>query len=159
MSARSAPEKPGIAGFAIASHEGIEPMKSVIRSDPFTFVVNGSRFETDVMNAVLISPAVHSQLLHDQSVESFVISDEFVRVADVWALKDVVTGGCIRESMAARRSLLSICRPLQHHRVEKIVFARSIGISSRRAVNILEAEDSILGIAASKVYLCSDSDV
>jgi hypothetical protein len=159
MSDLKIPGKPRTPGLAIALHEGIERMKSVIPSGPFTFVVNGSRFETDVMNAVLLSPAIHSQLLHDQSVDSFVMTDECVTVEHLTALSALLSGGSIPLSMADRKPLLSICRYLQNHRAEMIVFGGLIGMCSPRALDILGYEGSVLPIDPGKVCFCSDSDL
>jgi hypothetical protein len=139
--------------------EGIKRMKTILPSNPFTFWINGSRFETEVVNAVLLSPAVHSQLLHDCTVDSFVITDESVTVEHVSGLNEVLSGGSITLSMADRKSMLSVCRSLQNRELEMLMFGASIGASSPRVLNLFEGGKSILPIDPAQVYLYSKSDL
>jgi hypothetical protein len=159
MSAPSASGKRQIPGLAQTLHDGIERMKSVIRSDPFTFVINGSRFETDVMTAVLLSPAVHSELQRDRSFDRFEIDDSSVSVEALRVLKDFVSGSSVTLSLSDRKSLLSVCRSLQNGRLEMVVFACWIGESSPSCHDIFVGEDRILGIDPREVYDYFDSDL
>jgi hypothetical protein len=139
--------------------EGIERMKTMVPSDPFTFLVNGSRFETDVMNAVLLSPAVHSQILHDRTVDSFVIDDDSVTVQAFSMLNDILSGGSVTLSMAERKPMLTICRSLRTRRLETLILAASFGCSSSTTLDILGSEEQVLPIDPAKVYLFSKSDL
>jgi hypothetical protein len=64
--------------FYAILQDGLERMLSVLKSDNFTFVVNGQVFESTVAEAVLLSPKVHETLRFDAGNRTFVISSDII---------------------------------------------------------------------------------
>jgi hypothetical protein len=54
-----------------------------------------SRFETAGLNALLLSPAVHQQIIHDNTVNTFVIRDTTVTLSEFSKLLSLVVDGSI----------------------------------------------------------------
>jgi hypothetical protein len=72
---------------------------------------------------------------------------------------NLLFGDSVAVPMADRKSLLSLCRSLQNHRLEMVVFSASIGESSQKALDIFETERMFLAIDPAKVYLYFDRDL
>jgi hypothetical protein len=60
--------------FYTIANNGLKRMLDFIKSNKFTFIVNGFDFESTVVEAILISPFVYESLLQDPSVSTFCIS-------------------------------------------------------------------------------------
>jgi hypothetical protein len=47
-----------------------------MRSEVFTFIVNGNRVESTIAESVFLSPAVETLLLNDSETREFYVSNE-----------------------------------------------------------------------------------
>jgi hypothetical protein len=61
---------------------GLKRMLDFVKSDCFTFVVNGEHFESTVSEAILISPTVCDLLRRDAGTRSFIISSSDIESND-----------------------------------------------------------------------------
>jgi hypothetical protein len=84
-------------------------MKEVIATDSFTFFVNGDEYVTSLLNAVLLSPAVHEELLHDHTLNKFVIEDEKVTLSALSKLVALFSSDSVELTFSERQSMMSLC--------------------------------------------------
>jgi hypothetical protein len=147
------------SGFDFALREGLQRVKNVINSDSFTFVINGTRFEIDIIDALLLSPAAHERLQHDRRDTTIVIDDDNISCAAFSKLTDLLKCVSVEVNMAERKSMILLCRYLQNNTMEKIFFGLSIGQSSSISVTFGSSKPSDCSIIASDFYLYSKEDL
>jgi hypothetical protein len=147
------------SAFTYALHEGLERMKTIIDNDSFTFVINKERFETDIFEAVLLSPAVHERLTIDRSDRMFVIEDENIPCKMISILIGLVSGETVELSLEERKSLIFLCRYLKNKKFEKIIFGMLIGMSSSVLMQFYEQEPKYDAMIASQFYSYSQEDI
>jgi hypothetical protein len=61
----------------------MDRMLSVITKEEFTFYVGKAKVTSDLAEAVLISPKIYGLLSNDQTIRSFVISDNKIEAETV----------------------------------------------------------------------------
>jgi hypothetical protein len=87
-------------------------LRSIIQSQPFTFIVNGVSIESDVFNAVFISPAVHEALIHDSTISSFIISNDQINPSSLRLLHQLLSVGVVTVQHHDRNQLILLCHIL-----------------------------------------------
>jgi hypothetical protein len=98
-------------------------MVEFVKSESFTFIVNGDHFEGSVAEAVLVSLAVSDLSRQDSSVHSFCFSDSTLNSHDFsWILKTVCSHLC-DISKDHELSLLSIFRDLGNESLALLLLA------------------------------------
>jgi hypothetical protein len=98
--------------FDTIVENGLKHMLDFVKSNSFTFIVNGYHFESTVAEAILISPAVYETLLQDPSVSTFSISDSEIDSKDFVQFVQLFHSNKSIESTVPALSLLSIFRLL-----------------------------------------------
>jgi hypothetical protein len=98
-------------------------LKSLFPCDPFTFIVNGTPFATDIFDAVAISPAVYERLCDDMSNTDFTISDDEIDTTHFTYLLALLSGEDFMLNKSMRRPLISLCRQLQNPELEQFFFS------------------------------------
>jgi hypothetical protein len=68
--------------FHAIIENGLQRMLEIVKSDSFTFVVNGDQIQSTVVEAALLFPAVCGLLQHDARTLSFVISSSDIESND-----------------------------------------------------------------------------
>jgi hypothetical protein len=58
--------------------EGIDRVRSLVGNDPFPFIENGKRIETNLIHILLLFLAGNQQLLHDRTVATFVTENDTI---------------------------------------------------------------------------------
>jgi hypothetical protein len=114
MSLTAENESPKFMPFDTIVKNGLKRMLDFIKSNKFTFIVNGFHFESTVAETILISPFVYESLLQDPSVSTFCISsskidsNDFVEFVELFCLNNSF------DSTIPVLSLLSIFRALSN---------------------------------------------
>lgn len=103
--------------------DGLTRLFDVVKSDIFTFIVNGSHFESTVAEAVVLSPAVYEILRRDASERTFTISDSGIEVNDM---------KCILAFIHSKESS-QLC---EMHQLSLLSLFRSLG-NDRLSLNLL----------------------
>jgi hypothetical protein len=88
----------------------------------FTFVINGTRIERVLVEAVLLSPAVQEELIADRSSREFFIDDDHVDVSTFSILPELYRFEEMLVREADVRSLIRICRYLKNGNIAQILF-------------------------------------
>jgi hypothetical protein len=147
---------------------GIKRVQSVIGSDEFRFIMNGSRFGSSVIEAVFISPAVEQLLICDFGTREFVIADEDIVLTDFSVLFDFFRPACESsscsdsmsssslKSFSSQKSLLSICSYLGNENLERMALT-----SSEQLFRMSQFRDAEMDVVkcASEFYSYSTSDI
>jgi hypothetical protein len=87
-------------------------MRSANIDDSFTFICNGERFQTHLVNAVCLSPFVAHQLSVDSTARTFTVSHGDIEMDAFGALIGLFAGEVIGNSTSLRKSLMLISRCL-----------------------------------------------
>jgi hypothetical protein len=101
-------------------YEGLHRISELMKNERFTFIVNGRKYETNIVEACLLSPKVHYNLEQDNSEEEFYIQDEKIEDNDFSLLFQSIRGF---ESEFCRRnegSLIHLCHFLGNDRLESL---------------------------------------
>jgi hypothetical protein len=111
------------------------------------------------VTAVVLSPAVHRQIVQDSTVNEFYFEDERVTVSIVSALIGFIHGNSIDFSRIDGKSILSLCQDLENVPLEQFIFSIYFGGLSSTIVSISECDDNCFSICASKFYSYSKTDL
>jgi hypothetical protein len=82
MSKQESQSRSRLSPFAAVLQDGANRMLEVIKSDPFTFLVNGVDFASTVAEAVLLSDKVYDQMLLNPFTRLFEVSIATISSAD-----------------------------------------------------------------------------
>jgi hypothetical protein len=121
--------------FPAFFQNGLNRIVKMIGSDIVSFIVNGHRFESTIVESIFLSPAVEEMLLSDFCSREFYISDFSIDSNDFSILLDFIRCDHNRDSISLsasiyasllktfsnQKSLLSICRTLKNTQLELIV--------------------------------------
>jgi hypothetical protein len=108
-------------------------MLEIVKSDCFTFVVNGEHFESTVAEMVLISPTVCDLLRHDAGARSFVISSFNIESNDFGSILGFVRSFDTVLSKDRALPLVSIFNILGNDQLSFLLLA-SMNLSHSKAV-------------------------
>jgi hypothetical protein len=129
-------------------------------------VINGTKIESDLFEAALLSPAVHEKLLIDISTKQFAICDHDIDPTDFLSLQRLVCGENVVFCKTARTSLVLLSRRLGNIDLEKFFFGlwllNSSSSSSTDAIsmNIMDLMMTrSTTVSASTFYLHSMEDI
>jgi hypothetical protein len=98
--------------FYTIVNNGLKRMLDFIKSNKFTFTVNGFHFESTITEAIVISPFVYESLLQDPSVSTFCISSSEIDSNDFVEFVQLFHLNTSFDSTIPVLSLLSIFRAL-----------------------------------------------
>jgi hypothetical protein len=146
--------------FYAILEDGLERMSKFVKSDSFTFVVNGEACETTVAEAVLFSPKVDDLLRSDPTIRAFEITDdgvnkkscaEFLRLVYSRDFQGLTRATCL--------SYLSLCRFLGNERLSVVLLASLASVStsdsppgSGNAGQTIQFKDADIDSCASRFY-------
>jgi hypothetical protein len=88
----------------------------------FTFVINGTRIQSYLIEAVLLSPAVHEELIADYSSKEFLICDDRINASTFSVFQELYHFEEMSIKHADMRSLIGICRHLKNGDIAQILF-------------------------------------
>jgi hypothetical protein len=114
-------DQPRLSCLSTFFQDGIKRIQNAIGSEKFTFMVNGSRVESTVIESVFLSPAVEQLLLNDCETREFIICDENIDLKDFLIVIGFIRFGGVSESsqsFSSQKSLFSICEELQNHKLK-----------------------------------------
>jgi hypothetical protein len=99
--------------------DGLDRMLDIVKTDDFTFIVNGESFKSTIAEAILISPKVHEMLRFDLSVRSLTISgDDHINATSFGHfLKFVLSRECPPVPQDQQLPFLSRCRSVGNERL------------------------------------------
>jgi hypothetical protein len=100
----------------------IQRMRSTISTEFFIFVINGTEIETDLMEAMLLSPAASEHLLIDSSTQQFVICNDKINPSQFYSLQKLIRGETISVEKSQRTSFLLLCRHLGNQELVHLFF-------------------------------------
>jgi hypothetical protein len=110
--------------FYAILQNGLERMFSVLKSDNFTFVVNGQVFESTVAEAVLLSPKVHETLRLDPDSRTFVISSDIIDSSSFRFLLELIRCHAFDELNEDKQlSVLSLCSLLENEHLTLVLLS------------------------------------
>jgi hypothetical protein len=155
---------------------GVERVKQVVESGNFQIHVNDSIFETKLLDAVLVSPAIHNQITNDPTSTSFFIKDPSVNLKTVSELfellsTDIANDVSVKEAdISDQKSMIRLCQHLKNRDLEKYLLpAWSDGIentsdvathfySLKAAELSLFSVECLLDVVSSDNLVISDED-
>jgi hypothetical protein len=143
----------------------VQRLRSAISCDSFTFIINGTEVESDLLEAVRLSPAVHEQLLADKSTRNFVICDSEIDPRHFSCLQQLISGESISIHRSFRKSLLLLCRQLYNMELEEFFFGLwfddcSSSLSETITMNLVDVlTRTARSVSASNFYLHSNEDI
>jgi hypothetical protein len=79
--------------------------------------VNGTRIESDVAEAVLLSPAVEAELIFDNTTREFEITDDGVDVSSFSQVREIVLKSDFNIPQSSVHSVIHLCRHLKNYDV------------------------------------------
>jgi hypothetical protein len=105
--------------------EGVDRVKRVVETENFQILVNDSVFETKLLDAVLVSPAIHNQLISDPTLTTFCIKDSSVTTKCVSEIFELFFGkGKFMEvDISERKSMIRLCQHFKNHELEKYLLS------------------------------------
>jgi hypothetical protein len=119
--------------FYAIMETGLKRMLEFVKSDCFTFTVNGEYFESTIAEAVLISPAVCDILRRDAGMRSFVISSSDIESNDFGSILGFVRSFDTVMSKDRTLRLLSIFNILGNDQLSFLLLA-SMNLSNSKAI-------------------------
>jgi hypothetical protein len=133
MSSITADMECAFSPFYAIVETGLKRMFEFVKSDCFTFVVNGQQFESTIAEAVLISPAVCDLLRRDTSARSFVISSSDIESNDFGLVLQFVRSFDTILSKDRALSLLTVFNILGNDQLSFVLLA-SMNLSKSKSV-------------------------
>jgi hypothetical protein len=98
----------------------LPPLRNTLLCDSFQFVINGVLFESDVVHAIALSPAVSEQLSVDGCARKFVLNEGKLSSEDISSLQSLLSG----EEILSGQSLASVSRILGNADFERLFIGR-----------------------------------
>jgi hypothetical protein len=100
----------------------VSALRSAIPCCTFLFLINGRHMASDLVEAVILSPAVHEQLLIDSCARTFIVCNDEVNSADFSSLQKLVSGNEIVIRQSSQKSLVLLSRLLFNTALERFFF-------------------------------------
>jgi hypothetical protein len=89
---------------------GLKRLHNAFNGDDFTFIVNGTRVASTLMDAVLVSPTVADMLMSDTTACEFTIGDGFASESTFKQLRDLFYNLDATIDRSSLKSMISLCR-------------------------------------------------
>jgi hypothetical protein len=105
--------------------DGLKRVFDLMNTPQFTFVVNDKLFPLSIVEAVLLSPAVHENVENDLSFTKFTVNNSNVTSEDFVLLLEIVHFGQIKISRSRFESLIELSRELKNDRLELLFLSIS----------------------------------
>jgi hypothetical protein len=64
-------------------------LRNAFCDDVFTFIINGTRIQSDLIEALLLSPAFHEELIADRSSREFFICNDHINASTFSILQEL----------------------------------------------------------------------
>jgi hypothetical protein len=143
--------------FARVLLTGMARLRTVCDSGDFTFVINGERINSDLFEAVLLSPAVSQRLRTDWTDRLFVIGDSRIRAGSFSLLRRLLALEPTEIAEADKHSLLYLCQALENPLLAAI-FLQLLG-SSAAVTDFSELELSQIPAIAIRFHTYSTAEL
>jgi hypothetical protein len=121
-------------------YDAVGRIVDLTNTNEFRFIINGKVFASSLVEAVLISPAVHVLALNDLSVKEFRFNDDGINCDDFQIFHDIIRNGRIHISHSNVESLINLSRRLQNDRLELLFKSISMSMAKSKST---EAENGI----------------
>jgi hypothetical protein len=101
----------------------VSTLQSAIPCHTFMFIINGRQIASNLVEAMILSPAVTEQLLGDSSTRFFVICNNEICSADFSSLYKLVSGNEIIIRQSSQKSPVLLSRLLFNTALEHFFFS------------------------------------
>jgi hypothetical protein len=136
---------PAFPSAAPAPRTEFAPRSALALSDrPFTFLVNGLRFQASASTAAALAPAAAAQLSVDSLASTFLISDARINGSDFALLLRLLSGHSVALRRSHRQSLVLLAQRLWNADLEQLFF----GLWSPSSPDIVDISLSALAVSA-----------
>jgi hypothetical protein len=101
---------------------GIHGLINTISSDEFQIIVNGEKTRMSIIEALLLSPRVASQLQSDSTMREYVISNDQIESGSLSSLLSLFISDSIRITVSSLPSLILLAQCLGNHHFSTLLF-------------------------------------
>jgi hypothetical protein len=136
-------------------YDGIGRVSDLMNTSQFTFVVNDKVFPTSIIEAVLLSPAVHENVMNDLSNTELIIKNSNVTSEDFLHVLEFLHFGRITICQSRLESLIEISRELKNDRLELLFLSLSKFSSNMIELDCGRGFDINVEMIARKFFLYS----